>query len=623
MQGREMSFETALAEFLRHVLGFLDPGSRIHVFYLASALLLALVAHWQIERAHRLEAEAEGAPYRRRTSFLAYVFDRKVWLHPSSLQDMRYFVVNAFVYYALIAQVLVGTHHLSEAFHQALTAGFGTPEAPLLTGFLAVALYTLAAVLALDLAVWTAHYLFHRVPVLWHFHAVHHSAEQLNPFTLFRMHPVDLAVTATIVTLFQGAAFAGFFYLSGETPVASTLFGLNVVTFLFYVAGYNLRHSHIWLNYPVWLSRILISPAQHQIHHSSDPKHFDRNLGLVFSFWDQLFGTHYIPREREALTFGLSREEPNPYGSLAQLYAKPFAQAWATLRASRTGAPSPLRPVLIVALAAAVGFGGVSWNRSQAAAEAAAQAARRPPGLPSLMLERLTWTEIDHALASGFDTVIVPTGGTEQNGPFVALGKHNVVVAHTAERVARAVGRTLVAPVMAYVPEGRIEPPDGHMRFAGTLSLPEPVFEAVLEATARSLKVHGFRTILIMGDSGWSQAAQQRVAERLSRAWRATGVRVASMADYYGANGQTAWLRRQGFTPVEIGTHAGMRDMSELLALAPGDVRLEPRNLLPGRDPGANGDPERASTMIGRRMLDLKIETAVREIERLRAAPAG
>ena len=135
----------------------------------------------------------------------------------------------------------------------------------------------------------------------------------------------------------------------------------------------------------------------------------------------------------------------------------------------------------------------------------------------AVFLEELTWTEVRDALASGTTTVIIPTGGTEQNGPHMVLGKHNYLVHHKAGEVARRLGNALVAPVMAYVPEGNVDPPTGHMRFPGTITTPPEVFEQVLEFAARSFKQHGFLDIALLGDSGGNQASQAAVAARLNR----------------------------------------------------------------------------------------------------------
>lgn len=254
---------------------------------------------------------------------------------------------------------------------------------------------------------------------------------------------------------------------------------------------------------------------------------------------------------------------------------------------------------------------------------AAAAAWSRPltaPPAQGVYLEELTWVEVRGLIRDGKTVAIVPTGGVEQNGPHAVLGKHNYIVRQTAGRIAEALGNALVAPVIAYVPEGETEPPGGHMTFAGTLSLPEEVFAAVLEHTARSLRAHGFKTICLLGDSGGNQAAQAAVAGELNRDWAGSGVRVIHVGDYYDpkANGQVAWLRDQGESDGAIGSHAGIRDSSELMAVFPEGVRRDRMAPDGGRfynEPtGVIGDPTRASAERGEIMLQLKIEAALRQI---------
>ena len=229
----------------------------------------------------------------------------------------------------------------------------------------------------------------------------------------------------------------------------------------------------------------------------------------------------------------------------------------------------------------------------------------------TVYLEELTWVEVRDAVQAGTTTIIIPTGGTEQNGPHVILGKHNHIVRHTAEEIAKRLGDTLVAPVLSYVPEGDTgAEPTGHMRFAGTLSVPEPVFEAVLEAAVMSYRTHGFRRIYLLGDSGGNQEVQARVAERL----HGDGVQVLHVADYYAANGQVEWLRGQGYSDEEIGYHAGIRDTSELMAVHGEGVRADPVLRPPRPYVDASGARDKASAEIGRKMLELKIEAALRQI---------
>jgi creatinine amidohydrolase len=242
----------------------------------------------------------------------------------------------------------------------------------------------------------------------------------------------------------------------------------------------------------------------------------------------------------------------------------------------------------------------------------------------SVFLEDLTSPEVRELIATGATLAIVPTGGTEQNGPHLALGKHNYIVRHAAGEIARRLGNALVAPVIAHVPEGNIDPPSGHMQYAGTISIPERVFEALLEHTARSLKTHGFKLICFIGDSGGNQPAQGRIAEKLNREWRnnrSTETRVLHVAEYYGKNGQLEWLQERGETERTIGGHAGIRDTSELLFVHPDAVRRE--LLRPSAQETAwTGDPSRASAERGAALLELRVSAAVRRIERERSRNA-
>ena len=137
----------------------------------------------------------------------------------------------------------------------------------------------------------------------------------------------------------------------------------------------------------------------------------------------------------------------------------------------------------------------------------------------TVYLEELAWIEIRDAIQSGTTTIIIPTAGTEQNGPHMVLGKHKYVINHAADLIARRLGNALVAPAMTYVPEGNIDPPSGHMRYTGTITLPNEYFMKVLEYTARSLRVHGFTDIVFIGDSGGNQEGMREVSEMLNEEW--------------------------------------------------------------------------------------------------------
>jgi creatinine amidohydrolase len=237
----------------------------------------------------------------------------------------------------------------------------------------------------------------------------------------------------------------------------------------------------------------------------------------------------------------------------------------------------------------------------------------------SVYLEELTWTELRAAIDGGKTTVIIPAGGTEQSGPAIVLGKHNERVRVLAGRIAQELGNAIVAPVIAYVPEGNIEPPSSHMRFAGTISIPDEVFERVVEYAARSLRVHGFRDIVILGDHGGYQRDFKPVADRLNREWAASPARVHVIDEYYRASmeGFAALLRQRGFRDDEIGTHAALADTSLMLAVDPGAVRAE--LLKSGAALGPlqgvyGGDPRRATAALGQLGVDQIVSQTVTAI---------
>ena len=242
----------------------------------------------------------------------------------------------------------------------------------------------------------------------------------------------------------------------------------------------------------------------------------------------------------------------------------------------------------------------------------------------TVFLEDMTWTEVRDAIAAGRTTVIVPVGGTEQSGPHMALGKHNVRAHVLAGRIATQLGNALVAPVVAYVPEGDVAGSSGHIRFAGTISVTPEAFKGVLEGAARSFRRAGFRDIVLIGEHGGYQKSLVRVAAKLDREWSASAVRVHAIEEYYRAAERDfpALLKKQGLSDAEIGIHAGAADTSLALAADPQLVRSA--RLHDGRAPaagdGVRGDPRRATAALGSAGLDLIVartrEAIVREVGR-------
>ena len=238
---------------------------------------------------------------------------------------------------------------------------------------------------------------------------------------------------------------------------------------------------------------------------------------------------------------------------------------------------------------------------------------------PTVYTGELTWTEIRDAVQGGKTTIIVPIGGTEQSGPHIALNKHNLRVRFFAGRVAAALGNALVAPVLAYVPEGSINPPTGHMKFAGTMTIPESTFEEILLSTGRGFKSQGFRDIVFIGDHGGYQKAMKRVAAALNKEWAGTPARAHAVEEYYTAmeKDYKAALRAKGFTDEEIGVHGGLADTSLMLAIDPSLVRMDKMSSAGGdKSNGVNGDPAMSTSGLGKIGVDLVIGRTVAAIKR-------
>lgn len=244
------------------------------------------------------------------------------------------------------------------------------------------------------------------------------------------------------------------------------------------------------------------------------------------------------------------------------------------------------------------------------------------PAHAEVFLENLTWMELSDAVAGGSTTVIVPIGGTEQSGPHLALGKHNARVKILAQLIAERLGKTLIAPVIAYVPEGQIDPPTEHMKFPGTISVTDATFIKMLEETGRSLRHGGFTHIVFIGDHGGYQSDLVTAATALNKEWAGKG-KAIGLRQYYAIaqNEYIDALHQAGMTDAEIGTHAALADTSLEMATAPQMVReaqladkaaANPANGVYG------GSPARSSASLGQKGVDLIVAGTVTEIEKFR-----
>ncbi|MGI9431377.1 MAG: sterol desaturase family protein [Myxococcota bacterium] len=266
-------------------------------------------------------------------SLREFLLPARIYRSPDFRVDLTFFLVNRTVYPMLVLLWVFQARSVIEPVAATLEAhGIGRPD--LIFGTGPLLLFTVLIFLARDFGTFLAHWLHHRIPLLWEFHKVHHTTRALTPFSAFRAHPVDDLVTISLSEVLAAPVLFGFVWAYGDGVGAWTILGVHGFVLLFRTAGYHLRHSHLWLSFgPRW-GRILISPAAHQIHHSRDPRHWDRNMGKILAIWDGLFGTLYVPgREAEELEYGVSDEVDARYDSIPRLYLRPFEGCLRQLRA--------------------------------------------------------------------------------------------------------------------------------------------------------------------------------------------------------------------------------------------------------------------------------------------------
>ncbi len=263
-------------------------------------------------------------------------------------------------------------------------------------------------------------------------------------------------------------------------------------------------------------------------------------------------------------------------------------------------------------------LGAVSAQRPANAPETA-PAGRAPD---SVFIEDLTWAEVRDAIRAGTTTVIIGTAGTEQKGPHMVDGEHKFVMEYAADKIARALGKTLVAPVITYVPEGSWETVGGHMGKPGTITLPEDRFIELLVNAGRSLKSGGFTTILFLGESGGNRSGMRTAATQLTELWKGEA-KAFWIDDYYTKShaDQNAYITKtMGIPANEIGGHANLLDTSELLFVNPKHIRKN--KIAPGGGyptSGVSGDPTRSSAALGMVFVQMKIDNAVAQIKAMMA----
>jgi sterol desaturase/sphingolipid hydroxylase (fatty acid hydroxylase superfamily) len=301
-------FEDVWQNLLHPLLYFTDPGERINVLYLISSLLLAYYV---------FKTSAQNLP------FYKYIFHKKIWASRSAFVDYKLFIFNGFLKIVLILPAINAWRYLGVYTNDFLEENF-EPSSLLLSQTQILIAYSIAVVIIYDFVYYLVHLVMHKVPFLWEFHKIHHSATTLNPITQYRLHPVELILNNLSYFVVSAVLMGvGDYFYQGVINQA-VYAEVNIFAMLFLFWGANLRHSHVKLRYFNFVERLVISPFQHQIHHSNNPAHFDKNLGAKFALWDWLFGTLIRSEKQKTLRFGLGSKESSHYDTFLKTLYQPF-----------------------------------------------------------------------------------------------------------------------------------------------------------------------------------------------------------------------------------------------------------------------------------------------------------
>ena len=300
------------------VVGAFGPSSAYGAPALLGALAFAALYYVGERRARGRRVSVRG--------FVRSIFPQRIVLHPSACVDLLLWLMNGVALASAYGMLSGGLFFWRDAVDAGLTYAFG-PRPPAAWPIAAVlALATALQVLAYELAYWLSHYALHRIPALWEFHKVHHSAEAMTIFTELRQHPVEILIVVNLVGLSTGLVFGAMAYAFGPGVRPFTLLNGNVLMMTFLLTYGHLRHSRMWIAFTGPAGRILHSPAHHQLHHSLDPIHHDKNFGFALSLFDWAFGTLVVPsKAREPIAIGVG-EDAKLYRSVVANLVTPFAR---------------------------------------------------------------------------------------------------------------------------------------------------------------------------------------------------------------------------------------------------------------------------------------------------------
>lgn len=247
---------------------------------------------------------------------------------------------------------------------------------------------------------------------------------------------------------------------------------------------------------------------------------------------------------------------------------------------------------------------------------------------PNVEFDMMTWPEVKKAMGEGKITALVYNGGTEQRGPQNVNGGHTLMARETVRAIAIKLGNAIAAPVLPFSPN------NASAELPGTIGLTPDLFAAINEQVAEQLIKTGFKNVVLMGDHGGGQQQLGEVAKKLSAKYAAQGIKVVFCNDVYSTANDDfdKWLQSQGYP---TSSHAGIPDTSEMLYLgadkgwvrkdlvkdALGDPVLpqgqKPDPSKPRVNNGISGDGRRSTPELGKKLFDMKVDYAVKQIKTL------
>ena len=300
--------------FLDSFSEFFNPKKRIFIGYLFTAIVIASI--WLI--------------YIRKRNFhesIKKIFDKAIFFSKSAKSDYLLFFLNQIIMSVLSPLLITQLAIATAIFYYLHSVSWLEPgilkNTPLV---LITTLFTVFHFVIEDFSKYIVHRFMHKWPLLWAVHKVHHSATCLTPMTVFRTHPLEGVIFSLRGAITQAISISLFVFFFGSNVDIATILGANIFIFAFNVAGSNLRHSHIDIRYWKWLERIIISPAQHQVHHSVLTRHHDKNFGVALAIWDWMFGSLHHSEKIDDLTLGLDLNQKEETHKLYNLYIDPLKE---------------------------------------------------------------------------------------------------------------------------------------------------------------------------------------------------------------------------------------------------------------------------------------------------------